>query len=74
MKEEIRGMIETAIIKNFPITNKLEGWYFRIKEISAGVYVAEGKDLFGRQVSREGTDPDKILSMCVNDAKQMKEL
>ncbi len=67
-------MTEAEIIKDFPIANKIEGWYFRIEERSAGVYIAEGKDLFGRQVSREGTDPDKILAMCMNDAKQMKEL
>ena len=63
-----------TMMRDFPIANKLEGWYFRIQERSAGVYIAEGKDLFGRQVSREGTDPDRTLAMCINDAKQMKGL
>ena len=65
---------ESAIMKDYPITGKVENWYFKIEEVSAGVYVVEGRDLAGRTISRRGTDPDKELKTCMDEAKQMKQL
>ena len=59
----------TGIAKAFPIVDRLPGWYFRISERSAGVYVGEGIDLRRRSVRSEGTDPDKVLSDCVSMAR-----
>ena len=73
-EREMKIMSEAAIIRDYPITGKLKGWYFKIEELSAGVYAVEGIDLSGRKVSRQGTDSDGILAMCLDDAKQMKEL
>jgi hypothetical protein len=53
------------VAKQFPITDRLPDWLFRITERSAGVYYAEGIDLRGRRVSSEGTDADRVLAESV---------
>lgn len=53
------------LAKQYPITDRLPDWFFRIAERSAGVYYAEGVDLRGRRVSSEGTDADKVLAESV---------
>jgi hypothetical protein len=58
-----------TILAEFPITGLVDGWYFRQKEISPGYYVVDGIDLWGRAVSRGGTDPDALLADCAVDAK-----
>ena len=68
------NMNEPTIMKDYPISGDIEGWYFKIDEVSAGVYVVEGRDLAGRTISRTGTDPDKELKSCVDEVKQMKKL
>jgi len=55
--------------KQFPITDRLPNWFFRLTERSAGVYYAEGIDLRGRRVSSEGTDADKVLAESVAMAR-----
>jgi hypothetical protein len=55
----------------FPIAGLVEGWFFRQREISNGGYVVEGTDLWGRTVSRQGGDPDALLSECAADAREI---
>ncbi|MFY9315100.1 MAG: hypothetical protein WAO95_06020 [Burkholderiales bacterium] len=57
----------------FPIAGVVEGWFFRQTEVSAGAYLVEGADLWGRTVSRLGGDPDELLSLCAADAKHISE-
>jgi len=57
------------LAKQFPITDRLPDWFFRITERSAGVYYVEGIDLRGRRVSSEGTDPDNALAESVAMAR-----
>ncbi len=52
----------------YPIVGGPNGWHFRIEEISQGYYAAKGADVFGRQVSRTGTDPEALLAECIEDA------
>jgi hypothetical protein len=56
----------------FPICDLLEGWFFRQTEMTAGNYLVEGTDLWGRTVSRSGSDPDGLLSQCVLDAQEIE--
>jgi len=58
-------------LRNFPITNIVNGWYFRIDEISQGYYRVEGVDQWGHSISRDGVDPDHLLSLCKNDILEM---
>ena len=61
----------------YPISGKLEGWFFRIEESSAGVYKCEGKNIHGMEVSKQGIDDnegalDNLLSQCIEDAKSLQ--
>ena len=63
----------TEVQNAFPITGVVDGWFFRQTEVSAGAYVVEGTDLWGRMVSRFGGDPDELLILCAEDAKRINE-
>src|SRR5688572_24376536 len=56
------------IRKKYPIDDRFPDWFFRVTEVSAGVYLAEGTDRAGRTVSDTGADPDQLLERCVSDA------
>jgi hypothetical protein len=60
-----------TLARDFPITSRLPGWYFRVTEISAGAYRAEGIDTAGRRVAAENTDPDRAVDLCVAMASGM---
>jgi hypothetical protein len=68
MKRRVLPSDEKRLRRTYPIDDRVAGWFFRVDEVSAGVYVAEGVDLYGRTVSRTGYDPDRLLDECVADA------
>jgi hypothetical protein len=72
MKKSKQKHTEQEILKSFPINDQLDGWYFRIEEVSNNVYEVEGSDLYGRLVSIKGTEPDKLLGECVQKAAKIK--
>ena len=59
----------------YPIKDLLEGWNFRISEISMGAYRIEGVDSAGRSVSRVGSEAelDNVLKACVKDAQEISQ-
>jgi hypothetical protein len=62
----------SEMIRQYPITGLVEGWYFRQREVSVGCYVVEGSDVYGRTISRQTTaDPDAGLAECVAFARQV---
>ena len=73
MKQRIEKRSESEIRQDFPIAGGTPGWFFRIQEVSAGVYRAEGSDLWGRMVSRSGLDPDLLLVECERDARRIQD-
>ena len=58
-------------LRNYPITNIIDGWFFRIDEISQGYYRVEGVDQWGHSISRDGIDPDQLLNACKVDILEM---
>jgi len=68
MKITVEKLTEEVVLRDFPVADRVPGWYFRVGEVSAGVYLVEGTDLWGRRVSRKGTDPDELLASCASDA------
>ena len=72
MKKGIRKLNENDVKLRFPISGKLDGWYFKIKEISNGAYQVSGSDLFGRIISKTGDNPDILLNECIEKALEMK--
>ncbi|MEO3735138.1 hypothetical protein [Shewanella baltica] len=71
MKKEIEKIPESVIIKKYPISNKLNGWYFSLVEVSNNVWQVEGSDLWGRKVENSGIDPDALLCEAVKTAKEL---
>jgi len=71
MKKRVQKSTDEAL-KGYPIKDFLEGWFFRVDEISQGFYRVEGIDNWGRKVSRMGVDPEQLLSNCKNDIEEMQ--
>ena len=63
MKAQLSNPIDLA--KQFPITDRLPNWFFRVTERSAGAYFGEGITLRGQRVSCDGTDAANVLEKCV---------
>jgi hypothetical protein len=59
--------------QSHPLDDRVNGWFFQVREVSAGCYIAEGKDLYGHEVSRQSVDPERALGDCIADAKQIAE-
>ena len=72
MKQRVRPQAPEKLMRTFPITGLVQDWYFRVDEVSSGVYVAEGSDTVGRKVYRKGADPDELLAACVRDATEIR--
>lgn len=72
MCQKVTKKDEAAVVKDFPIAGLVPGWYFRLKEVSAGVYTAEGADLWGRSVSKSGTDEQALLTDCAEMARNIQ--
>jgi hypothetical protein len=72
VKKAVRKKNEAETIREFPIADRLHGWFFRLREVSAGAYRAEGTDLWGRTVSQSGTDEESLLRECVEAAKRIQ--
>jgi hypothetical protein len=62
------------MIRRYPITGLAEGWYFRQEEVSAGCFVVEGSDVYGRRISLQGVvDPDAAMAECIQSAQAMNQ-
>jgi hypothetical protein len=71
VKRTGRKKSEEETIREFPIAGRLHGWFFRLREVSAGVYRAEGTDLWGRMVSHFGMDEERLLVECIEAARRI---
>jgi hypothetical protein len=71
-KRPVTPRSHEEMLREYPITGLVEGWYFRQREVSAGCFVAEGSDAYGRTVSRQtaADPPDAALAECVAFARQ----
>jgi hypothetical protein len=73
MKRAVKKRSKAELVRDYPIQCVLPGWFFRLEETSAGVYRAEGVDEWGRSVSRAGTEPERLLRQCEDDARAIVE-
>lgn len=71
MKASIVPADPEVVHRRYPHTGLVAGWFFQCEEVSIGCYVAEGCDLYGRQISSECTDADAALQQCVASARQL---
>ena len=72
MKARIRIANEEQIKAQYPISGLVTGWFFKQEEFSPGGWRVIGTDLFGRIVSREGSDPKTLLHACIKDAEAIQ--
>jgi hypothetical protein len=68
MKQLVAPKDPQELAAAFPLSDLVPGWYFRVREVSPGQFVADGTDLYGRRVSHQGDDPQQVLGNCVNTA------
>jgi hypothetical protein len=57
MKRLVEKQSEADLTAHYPRKGKTSGWYFRIDEVSNGVWQVQGSDQWGRCVSHTGSDP-----------------
>ena len=69
--KKITRLITKEELMDYPMTDLVEGWFFRVNEVSQGFYLVEGKDLLGHVVSRMGIDPDALMNACKSDIHEM---
>jgi hypothetical protein len=68
-KRPVTPASHREMVRKYPITGLVEGWYFRQHEVSAGCYVVEGSDVYGRTISRQTGDSEAALAECVAFAR-----
>jgi hypothetical protein len=73
MKSPVKRLTDEEL-EAYPIKDRLEGWFFRIQEVSNGIYEIEGTDVWGRKVSRKTIEADleEVLKVCANDARKIQ--
>ena len=73
MKKTVQRLSDVHLAM-YPIRDLVDGWFFRIQEISNGVYEVEGIDIWGRKVSRAAIEAelDEALKACANDARKIQ--
>lgn len=71
MKAPAHKLDEIEVLKDFPITGAVPGWYFRTREASNCHWVCEGTDLWGRRVGCDGFDDEAALAYCYEAARRI---
>jgi hypothetical protein len=66
VKKRVISKTEEQILKTHPIRSKTEGWFLQILETSNNVFLIEATDLFGRVVSKQGIEPNKLQEEIEN--------
>lgn len=73
MPANVFKLKEIEVLVAYPIKIGDSGWYFRMTEMSAGVWLAEGMDLWGRKVSAQGDDPRPLIESLSAEARKLNE-
>ena len=74
-KNPVRPLTREELLRRYPVEEaSVPGWAFRVQEVSASRFVVEGSDIYGRQVSREGTDAGALLRHCCADANAIRNV
>ncbi len=60
------------MIRDYPIAGLVPGWYFRFREVSNAELLVEGRDIYGRVISRHSvSDGASPLDEVVEDARRI---
>jgi hypothetical protein len=73
-KQPITPASHREMIRQYPITGLVEGWYFRQEEVSAGCFLIEASDTYGRKISSQGgADPETAMAECIQFARALNQ-
>jgi hypothetical protein len=53
------------------IDDLVDGWSFRIDEVSPYVFKVDGEDKIGHHVSSIGTDPEQVIKSSLRNAQRI---
>jgi hypothetical protein len=70
MKQPTLELIEHGLRGN-SIDGLVEGWTFRIQEVSSNVYKIDGWDSKENHVSGVGTNPIRVLEKCMEETRHI---
>jgi endoribonuclease LACTB2 len=70
MHEDTINLIEQGL-RGKAIENLVDGWAFRVEEVSSNVFLIHGTNMQGKSVSAYGIDPERVLAVCVKRAKRI---
>jgi hypothetical protein len=71
-KQPVTPATHREMIRRYPITGLVEGWYFRQEEVFAGCFVVEASDVYSRIISRQGVgDPEAAMAECIQFARRV---
>ena len=70
MKKSTGELIENGL-RGHPLENLVDGWTFHVDERSSNLYVVEGTNRQGKNVSSFGVDPEMVLNDCLKKAEQL---
>ena len=73
MKVPVQKLDETAVRREYPIVDRVPGWFFQMFEHSGCVWRVEGTDLWGRRVSDVGTEENRVLESCLLMATEINK-
>ncbi len=66
--------VQDLIVKGLggkALTTLVDGWSFRVAEVSSNVYKIDGMDTWGHKISNVGTDPEEVLNRSLKDANRI---
>ena len=70
-KSRITPAKHEQMIREYPIADRVPGWYLRIREKTPSVWDVEGQDIYGREVSRLSVDEERALQECIDYARKI---
>jgi hypothetical protein len=73
MKALVHKMDQDDVRREYPIADRVAGWFFRLEEKSPSEWVVEGTDLWGRKVAGNGTNEIALLDECCEAARRVNE-
>jgi hypothetical protein len=72
-KKPVMPASHSEMLRRYPITGIVEGWYFRQQQVSAGCWIVEASDIYGRKISRQAVgDPQPAMAECIKFAQQVE--
>lgn len=73
MKIPVKKLDEESVRHDYPIADRVPGWFFRMTEQSNCVWCVEGTDLWGRKVGDVGSDENRVLASCIAMATKINK-